>query len=105
MLSPACAVRCSPDFRWSPWKSTTSFSAERNEENPIFSSQQELASFELPRPLDKAQKTTLFMRYPFSQTDLTRILIDALVLPQDRNVRLSELAANVTRDTRDNVLD
>jgi outer membrane protein assembly factor BamA len=94
-----------PNFRWSPWKATTSFSAERNEENPIFSSQQELGSVELQRPLDKAQQTTLFLRYTFSQTDLTRILIDALVLPQDRNVRLSEVAANVTRDTRDNVLD
>ena len=32
-----------PNFRWSPWKSTASFAAERDEENPIFSSQQEIA--------------------------------------------------------------
>jgi outer membrane protein assembly factor BamA len=94
-----------PDFRWSPWRATTSVSAERNEENPIFSSQQELASTQLQRPVDKAKKDTLFLRYSFSQTNLTRILIPGLVLPQDDHVRLSTLAANFTRDTRDNPLD
>ncbi len=94
-----------PNFRWSPWKATTTFSAERNEENPIFSSQQELGSFQLQRFLDPAQKNTLFLRYSFSQTNLPRVLIEALVPKQDRNVRLSTLAANFTRDTRDNVLD
>jgi len=94
-----------PDFRWSPWKATTSVSADRNEENPLFSSQQELASMQLQRPLDKAQKNTLFLRYSFSQTDLTRILIPDLVPTADRHVRLSTLAVNLTRDTRDNPLD
>jgi outer membrane protein insertion porin family len=94
-----------PDFRWSPWKATTSVSADRNEENPLFSSQQELASTQLQRPLDKAQKNTLFLRYSFSQTDLTRVLIMDLVPAQDQHVRLSTLGANVTRDTRDNPLD
>jgi outer membrane protein insertion porin family len=94
-----------PDFRWSPWKATTSVSADRNEENPLFSSQQELASTQLQRPLDKAQKNTLFLRYSFTQTDLTRILIPDLVQPQDQHVRLSTLGANLTRDTRDNPLD
>jgi outer membrane protein insertion porin family len=94
-----------PDFLWSPWKETTSVSGERNEENPIFSSQQELASTQFQRTLDKAKKNTLFLRYSFSQTDLTRVLIPDLVLAQDRHVRLSTLAANLTRDTRDNPLD
>ena len=94
-----------PDFRWSAWKATTSVSADRNEENPLFSSQQELASAQLQRPLDKAQKNTLFLRYSFSQTDLTRILIPDLVQAQDQHVRLSTLSANLTRDTRDNPLD
>jgi outer membrane protein assembly factor BamA len=93
------------NFRWSPWKATTSFSAERNEENPIFSSQEEIGSFQVQRPLDRAKKDTLFLRYSFSQTDLTRVLIPALVPTADRHVRLSTLAANVTRDTRDNPLD
>jgi outer membrane protein insertion porin family len=94
-----------PNFRWSSWKSTTSFSAERNEENPIFSSQEEIGSFQLQRPLDSARKNTLFLRYSFSQTDLTRILIPSLVPTADQHVRLSTLAANLTRDTRDNALD
>ena len=94
-----------PDFRWSRWKATTSVSADRNEENPLFSSQQELASTQLQRPLDKAQKNTLFLRYSFSRTDLTRILIPDLVHAQDQHVRLSTLSANLTRDTRDNPLD
>ena len=94
-----------PDFRWSRWKATTSVSADRNEENPLFSSQQELASTQLQRPFDKAQKNTLFLRYSFSQTDLTRILIPDLVRAQDQHVRLSTLSANLTRDTRDNPLD
>jgi outer membrane protein insertion porin family len=94
-----------PDFRWSPWKATTSASADRNEENPLFSSQQELASTQLQRFLDNAKKNTLFLRYSFSQTDLTRILIPDLVPTADEHVRLSTIGANFTRDTRDNPLD
>jgi outer membrane protein assembly factor BamA len=94
-----------PNFLWSRWKATTSVSAERNEENPIFSAQEELASSQLQRSLDKANKDTLFLRYSFSQTDLTRIEIPALVPTRDQHVRLSTLAANVTRDSRDNPLD
>ncbi len=94
-----------PEFRWSSWKSTTSVSGERDEENPIFSAQQELASYQFQRSIDKAKKDTLFLRYSFSQTDLTRIEIPALVPSQDQHVRLSTLAANITRDTRDNPLD
>jgi outer membrane protein insertion porin family len=94
-----------PSFRWSKWGSTTSIFAERNEENPIFSSQVENASFQLQRFLDKKKADVLFLRYSFSQTDLTRIEIPDLVLPEDQHVRLSTLAANLTRDTRDNPLD
>ncbi len=94
-----------PNFMWSPWRATTSFSAERNEENPVYSSQQELGTFQLQRELDKAKHNTLFLRYSFSKTNLTRIEIADLVLPEDRNVRLSTLAANLTTDTRDNLLD
>ena len=94
-----------PEFRWSRWKSTTSISGEHNEENPVYSSQQELASYQIQRSLDSAQKDTLFLRYSFSQTDLTRIEIPELVPPGDQHVRLSTLAANITRDTRDNPLD
>jgi outer membrane protein insertion porin family len=94
-----------PNFRWSRWKATSSFSAERNEENPIFSSQQEIGSVQLQRYIDAAKKDLVSMRYSFSQTDLTRIEIPALVPAQDQHVRLSTIGANITRDTRDNVLD
>jgi outer membrane protein insertion porin family len=94
-----------PSFRWSSWGATTSVLAERDEENPIFSSQIENGSFQLQRFIDHAKHDVFFVRYSFSQTDLTRILIPALVLPQDQHVRLSTLAGNLTRDTRDNPLD
>lgn len=94
-----------PNFHWSPWKATTSFTVERDEENPIFSSQIEQGGLQLQRPIDRAKKNVLFARYNFSKTDLTRILIPELVPAQDQHIRLSTLAANFTRDTRDNALD
>jgi len=94
-----------PFFRWSNWKATTSFSAEHNQENPIFSSQQELLGFQLQRFIDRSQRNTLFLRYQFSQTNLTHVIIDELVPKEDQNVQLSTFAVNMTRDTRDNSLD
>jgi outer membrane protein insertion porin family len=94
-----------PNFRWSPWKSTVSFAAERNEENPIFSSQQETGSYQIQRYIDSARKNLFFVRYSFSKTDLTRVEIPELVPAADQHVRLSGFGANLTRDTRDNVLD
>jgi outer membrane protein insertion porin family len=94
-----------PNFRWSKWASTLALTAEHDGENPIFTSQQELASYQIQRPLDEAKTRILFLRYSFSQTNLTRIEIPALVLPEDRNVRLSTISESFTRDTRDNILD
>jgi outer membrane protein insertion porin family len=94
-----------PNFRWSPWRATVSGSVERNEENPIFSSQMGLGSVQLQRALDKTKKDIFFARYSYSKTDLTRVLIPMLVPAEDQHIRLSTLAVNLTRDTRDNVLD
>ena len=94
-----------PNFRWSQWKETASFSVERNEENPVFSSQEEQATLQYQHALDENRKIIFFAQYGFSQVDLTRILIPSLVPTQDQHVRLSTLSANVTRDTRDNPLD
>jgi outer membrane protein insertion porin family len=94
-----------PRFFWSKWGSTASVSYERDEENPIFSSQVELASYQLQRFLGKGKANTLFLRYSYSKTDLTRIEIPALVLPADQHVKLSTVAVNFTHDTRDNPLD
>ena len=94
-----------PSFRWSSWKSTTSASFERNEQNPIFSYQQELGSLQFQRFVDATKHDTVFFRYSFSKTDLTRIEIPDLIPTEDEHVRLSTLGASFTRDTRDNPLD
>ena len=94
-----------PSFRWTHWKATSSVSVERDEENPIFSSQVESAGSELQRPIDRARKNAVFFRYRFSKTDLTRVLIPALVPARDLHIHLSTFGANFTRDTRDNPLD
>jgi outer membrane protein insertion porin family len=94
-----------PEFRWSKWGSTTAILVEKDEENPVYSSQIENGSYQVQRFLDKKKADVFFLRYSFSQTDLTRILIPELVPPQDQHVRLSTIAANITHDTRDNPLD
>ena len=94
-----------PTLRWTPWKATTSLSYEANQENPVFSSHEQLATFQMQRPIDQAQKNILFFRYGFSHTTISHVLIDALVPERDRNIRLSTVSANFTRDTRDNALD
>lgn len=94
-----------PYLRWSHWKATVSTSYERNEENPIFSSQLAIASYQIQRDIDRGHRNLFFLRYSYNKTDLTRIEIPALVLPADQHVRLSTISANLTRDTRDNPLD
>ena len=101
----AAAYYINPNFRWSKWGSTTSLLVEKDEENPVYSSQIEIASYQFQRFLDKKKEDVFFLRYSFSQTDLTRILIPDLVPTQDQHVRLSTIAANITHDTRDNPLD
>ena len=85
----AAAYFIDPNFRWSKWGSTASLLVERDEENPVYSSQIESASYQVQRFLDKKKADVFFLRYSFSQTDLTRILIPELVLTQDQHVRLS----------------
>jgi len=94
-----------PIFHWSSWKSTVSSSFERDEENPIFSSQQEVGSYQIQRFIDHAKKDLFFVKYSYGKTDLTRVEIPELVPTADQHVRLSGFGANLTRDTRDNVID
>ena len=101
----AAAYYIVPNFLWSSWKGTTSFSFERNEENPLFSSQQVQGTLQFQRAIDKAKKTIVFGQYAYSKVDLTRILIPSLVPTNDQHVKLSTLSANITRDSRDNPLD
>jgi outer membrane protein assembly factor BamA len=94
-----------PRLFWTRWSSTSSFSYELDQENPIYSSKVALASYQIQRFLDKSKANLLFLRYSYSKTDLTRIEIPALVPPEDQHVRLSTFAVNFTRDTRDSPLD
>lgn len=45
------------------------------------------------------------IRYDFNKTQLSHLLVPALVLPQDRNVHLSTFSGTLLRDTRDKPLD
>ncbi len=94
-----------PSLRWTSWKSTLSASFERDQENPIFSSQEEIASYQIQRYIDGARKNLFYVKYSYGKTDLTRIEIPALVPTADDHVRLSGFGANLTRDTRDSVID
>ena len=101
----AAVYYINPKLRWTKWSATSTASYELDQENPIYSSREGLASYQIQRFLDKSKANIFFLRYSFSKTDLTRIEIPELVPPQDQHVRLSTVAANFTRDTRDNPLD
>lgn len=94
-----------PHFHDSSWSSAISLSGERTTENPIFSAEIGLASFELQKPLDVKHTRSFILRYDFDRTILSHITIPNLVLPSDRHVRLSTFSAEYVRDTRDKPLD
>jgi outer membrane protein assembly factor BamA len=94
-----------PHFRWTNWASDISLSGEHNTQNPIYSSRLGQFGFTLRRALDKKKTQNFFLRYSFSQTGLTHLLIPDLVPASDQHVRLSTFSASYTRDTRDNTLD
>lgn len=94
-----------PHFIGSQWQSLTSFSLERNSENPLFTAALGDASFQLERVISRKSNTRLQLRYDYNKTDLSHILVSELVLDQDRSVRLSTVSATLIRDTRDKPLD
>ena len=94
-----------PFFAGSYWSSNLSFSAERNSENPIFTSGTEDAGFQVEKMLNAAGNKTLSLRYGYRHTSLTNLLIPDLALPEDQNIHLSTLSAAYAYDTRDNPLD
>jgi outer membrane protein assembly factor BamA len=94
-----------PSFWNSIWIATASISGERSSQNPLFTSRQVQAALTFQRNLDAKRTKTLFLRYTFTRTNLSNLLTPELVLPEDRNVRLSTLSASYARDTRDNILD
>ena len=94
-----------PNFRWTDWNATASLSGDYNKENPIFTTRQGLASFQLRRTLDRQRTENLILQYSASQTRLIDLLIPGLVPNEDLSTRLSTLSATLTRDKRDNILD
>jgi outer membrane protein insertion porin family len=94
-----------PHFIGSKWGSVASFSLERTTENPLYAATLGDLSFQVERQISKKTNTRLQLRYDFNKTYLTELLVPELVLPQDRNVRLSTLSTTLIRDTRDVPLD
>jgi len=94
-----------PYLHGSAWSSLFSISAERTTENPIYTALLQSASFQIERQLDKKHTQKVVAGYSYSRTDLSKILIPELVLPQDQRVKLSTVYAQYIRDTRDNPLD
>jgi len=99
------ATYADPHFRGSQWGSLASFSLERTTENPLYAATLGDLSFQVERVISRKTNTRLQLRYDFNKTYLTELLVPDLVLPQDRNVRLSTLSATLIRDTRDKPLD
>lgn len=94
-----------PHFRRSSWQAMTSLSGERNSENPLFVAETEDASLQFQRYLDRLKTLQFQVRYDFNHTLLNQILVPQLVLPSDRNVKLSYVSGTIIRDTRDKPLD
>jgi outer membrane protein insertion porin family len=94
-----------PTFRWTNWASTFSLTGQHNSENPIFTFRQGQFGYQLQRPLNRDKTTNLFLRYTFTETGLTNLLIPELVPAKDQHVRLSTISATYIRDTRDSPTD
>ena len=94
-----------PHFFGSEWKSLGSFSLERNSQNPLFVATLGDLAFQVERSLNRSKSTRLQLRYDFNHTILSNLLVQELVLPQDRNVWLSTFSMGLIRDTRDKPLD
>jgi len=94
-----------PHFIGSNWSSLTSFSVERNSENPLFTAGLGDLSFQVERLISRKTNTRLQLRYNFNKTDLSHLLVPELVLNQDRHVLLSTVSGTLIRDTRDKPLD
>jgi outer membrane protein assembly factor BamA len=94
-----------PHVVGSNWSSLSSFSVERNSENPLFTAGLGDLSFQVERLISRKTNTRLQLRYDFNKTDLSHLLVPDLVLDQDRHVLLSTVSGTLIRDTRDKPLD
>jgi outer membrane protein insertion porin family len=94
-----------PRFFGTSWNSLLSGTGERSTLNPIFAATFGEGSFQVERNLDPRRTQTLILRYRLRRTVLSDLLIPDLVLPQDRDIRLSTVSVSYLRDTRDKPLD
>lgn len=99
------ATYTDPHFLLSSWQTLTSISGERTTENPLFAARLADAALQLQRFLDSKKTKQLQLRYDFNHTSLSQLLVPQLVLPADRNVRLSYVSSTLIQDTRDKPLD
>ena len=99
------ATYTDPHFRLSSWQALTSLSGERTTENPLFAARLADASLQFQRFIDAKKTRQLQLRYGFNHTTLSQLLVPQLVLPPDRNVRLSYVSSTLIQDTRDKPLD
>jgi outer membrane protein insertion porin family len=101
----ALTTYAQPHFFGSQWGSLSSFSLERNSQNPLFSASLGDLSFQVEGLLNRRNNTRLQFRYDLNKTVLSHLLVPELVLPQDLNVHLSTFSGTLLRDTRDKPLD
>lgn len=101
----ALASYTNPHLIGTNWTGLTTLSFERTTENPLFGAQLEIAAAQLERILNRKTNTSLQLRYEFNHTTLSELLVPELVLPQDRNVKLSTVSGAFIRDSRDHPLD
>jgi len=94
-----------PRFFSAGWSSLSSFSLERNSENPLFTASMGDLSFQVERLISRKHNTRAQIRYDLNKTVLSNLLVPDLVLEQDRNVRLSTFSGTLLHDTRDKPLD
>jgi outer membrane protein assembly factor BamA len=94
-----------PSFFGTSFANNLNASFEHNSENPIYSDELEQIGFQLLKPLNHKKTLHLLLRYNFSETQITDLLIPDLVPSNQLNVRLSTLSGTYSRDTRDNQLN
>lgn len=101
----AALTYADPEFNDSNWSSLLSLSAERATQNPLFTARFGQASLQFERPLNGAHTERLQLRYSFSRTSLTNLLIHGFVPPEDQSIHSSTLSSSFIRDTRDQPLN
>ncbi len=94
-----------PRLRGTTWSSLLSVSVQRSTDNPLYTANLGQAALQIEKSLDVKRTKNLIFQYSFQRTDLSKLLIPDLVLPQDQRVRLSTFSAEYLRDSRDQPLD